>query len=558
MQDELLTRCPHCGTTFKLSQTQLNTAQGAVRCGACLQVFHASEYIIDSQDVDLDPDLAKLSEEIDRLTQEPEAETSTAEMEAENQFTATSLDGDALDEQYLEDADFSQFNDPDLGTEPLQESQVNFNDPIPAAEHSDPFYGDGEIDFSKQPNKSNDDEAWAEALLRELDSEDKFGEPELDDPSIAATQSLQESKGTLTIDDDTFDEDSFDEDSLRQEFSNISNDDNIFDMETDADSFDFSDALTEEEPGKDSLDALAAEEEAFSPFGEIEQNSEFGLNSADESWAKAMLEELEEETREYPQELQLTEERGEEESWYGTGKTRPDTPKPLEQSNENYSDDFINLVDNGDANNFLESDEIPDLLSDEETPNMQDEFLVDLDSEQTIAVDITQTSRPQTGRFAGGIVLNIVAATVLFGQYIWFNYDQLSRDNQYRPGLQSVCEVLGCTLPPQQDIKKIKGSNLVVRSHPSEVNALVVDTIVYNRANFEQPFPMLELVFSDLNGSLIARRAFKPEEYQKGDLQKLKAMPSNTPIHLSLEIVDPGKQAVNYEMHFLSTEDAAG
>lgn len=547
MQDELLTRCPHCGTTFKLGQAQLNTAQGAVRCGACLQVFHASEYIIDSQDVDLDPDLAKLSEEIDRLAEEDETSVQPNPVNETEQ----------LANDYLEDADFSEFHDPDLGAQSFDEAnQVNLNEPM--EENTDPFFGDSELNFKKSASKNSDDEAWAEALLRELDSEDKFGEPELDDPSLAATQSLQESKGTLTLDDEEIDE-NFDEDALRKEFANISSDDGIFDLDSETDNIDFSEGLATDTPPEadDPFDDLA-EDEGFSPFGDIEEKSDFGLNSADESWAKAMLEELEEETREYPKELQLTEQRGEEETWYGTGKAKPDPTFTPNAKTEDLGDDFINLVDGPNTDNFLESDEIPDLLSDEGNASIQDDFLVDLDND-SLSVDISERpAQESTKRFAGGIALNIVAALTLFGQYIWFNYDQLSRDTQYRPGLQAFCDVVGCTLPPQQDISKIKGSNLIVRSHPKEVNSLVVDTIVYNRANFQQPFPLLELIFSDLNGGLIAKRAFKPEEYRKGALKELEAMPTNTPIHLSLEIVDPGKEAVNYEMHFLATENSPG
>ncbi|MBV1919603.1 MAG: zinc-ribbon domain-containing protein [Pseudomonadales bacterium] len=35
MSEQLLTKCPHCATTFRLSQQQLEIAGGAVRCGAC-------------------------------------------------------------------------------------------------------------------------------------------------------------------------------------------------------------------------------------------------------------------------------------------------------------------------------------------------------------------------------------------------------------------------------------------------------------------------------------------------------------------------------------------
>lgn len=38
----LLTQCPHCQTSFRVSTAQMNAAHGLVRCGSCLGVFSAS------------------------------------------------------------------------------------------------------------------------------------------------------------------------------------------------------------------------------------------------------------------------------------------------------------------------------------------------------------------------------------------------------------------------------------------------------------------------------------------------------------------------------------
>ncbi|MEO7953600.1 MAG: zinc-ribbon domain-containing protein, partial [Polaromonas sp.] len=38
----LITRCPACGTMFKVVADQLKIAQGWVRCGQCGEVFDAS------------------------------------------------------------------------------------------------------------------------------------------------------------------------------------------------------------------------------------------------------------------------------------------------------------------------------------------------------------------------------------------------------------------------------------------------------------------------------------------------------------------------------------
>ena len=150
-------------------------------------------------------------------------------------------------------------------------------------------------------------------------------------------------------------------------------------------------------------------------------------------------------------------------------------------------------------------------------------------------------------------LLVLLAAAALAGQYIANHFDELARQDQYRPIFQQLCPQIGCTVPSKVDIDRIKSSNLVVRSHPEFAGALVVDAILYNRAPFSQPFPLLELRFADLNGKMIASRRFKPGEYLSGDLAKAE-MPPQTPIHIALDILDPGPKAVNYSLSFHSPE----
>ena len=49
-QDEMITQCPSCTTSFKVSNAQLGAAGGVVRCGACLQIFRGVDYIFDQVD----------------------------------------------------------------------------------------------------------------------------------------------------------------------------------------------------------------------------------------------------------------------------------------------------------------------------------------------------------------------------------------------------------------------------------------------------------------------------------------------------------------------------
>jgi predicted Zn finger-like uncharacterized protein len=186
-------------------------------------------------------------------------------------------------------------------------------------------------------------------------------------------------------------------------------------------------------------------------------------------------------------------------------------------------------------------------------PAFRDEHLHDLIDEPLQLEWEKPPATPWSKRLLW-LALTVMAAVALAGQYVTYHFAELARQDQYRPIFQQLCPIVGCSVPAKVDIALIKSSNLVVRSHPDFAGALVVDAIIYNRAAFSQPFPLLELRFADLNGQLIASRRFKPAEYLSGDLAGRAEMPPQTPIHIALDILDPGAKAVNYSLSFRSPD----
>ncbi|VEE14239.1 DUF3426 domain-containing protein [Ectopseudomonas mendocina] len=186
-------------------------------------------------------------------------------------------------------------------------------------------------------------------------------------------------------------------------------------------------------------------------------------------------------------------------------------------------------------------------------PGLREERLFELDDEP-LQLDWHQPQGIAWGRVLGWGLLNLLAAGGLLLQYAAYNFDELARQDRYRPWFEQLCPSIGCSLPSKVDISQIRSSNLVVRSHPEFSGALIVDAILYNRAPFAQPFPLLEMRFADLGGQLVASRRFKPSEYLAGELAGQSEMPPQTPIHISLDILDPGPRAVNYSLSFHSPE----
>tara|TARA_Y100001934_G_scaffold281035_1_gene389454 strand:- start:319 stop:1515 length:1197 start_codon:yes stop_codon:yes gene_type:complete len=386
MAAQYKTRCPHCAAQFKITEEHLKQARGAVRCGSCLQIFQASDYLID-------PPPAREEPSGDRW--------------------ARALESDTLDEP---DNDKQTFGDESATSSPsiegmeLSDSFINLDEDAPDSGLGEDFadmHGAG-----RSTHNENADEAWAEALLKELeDEEDTAPKPDTRQPASFGPRESQADK-----------------------------------------------------PKAPAAPAKAEKKPAPTPPQDDDDDTLFGG-------------------------LDL----------FGDDLT--DEPVPLSRPVRERDVPFRHQRDWGGMLKW------------------------------------------------GG--LSVLALLVLIGQYAWFNFDDQARNPQWRPLYQQACDILGCRLPNRTDISKLRGANLVVRSHPDYANALIVDAILFNEARYPQPFPELELSFSALNGAPVASRRFSPAEYLRGDLINMDTMPVNTPLHISLEIVDPGEQAVNYNLRLL-------
>ena len=148
----------------------------------------------------------------------------------------------------------------------------------------------------------------------------------------------------------------------------------------------------------------------------------------------------------------------------------------------------------------------------------------------------------------------LVLLVVLIAQAAWFHYEKLVQYPIAKTGFEMACEQIGCTLPELVDLNAIKSNNLVVRSHPITPNSLIIDVVLTNEASFDQDYPRLALYFSDINGKTVAQQIVPPNQYLNDKALEKALMPRNKPIHVSLEIEDPGKRAVNYKIRFFPSK----
>jgi len=101
----------------------------------------------------------------------------------------------------------------------------------------------------------------------------------------------------------------------------------------------------------------------------------------------------------------------------------------------------------------------------------------------------------------------IVGLLLMLGvQWVYFNRTSLAAQADWRPGLESLCSFLRCKLPLRVDLSRIELVNRDVRKHPRVAGALLINATLVNHADFPQPYPILEVTFSNSSGTPVAAR----------------------------------------------------
>jgi predicted Zn finger-like uncharacterized protein len=491
---DIVTRCPQCNTAFRVTLNQLAVADGQVRCGSCLAVFKA-----------VDHNVRKEASLKIKLPAQEKSKTPTASKKPLH-TTANTFDKAS----------------PKVAINPTEKRPIK----VPVS------------------TKPAEDTSTVEATSKK----------------IAAKRPQPEAIAVADLDDVL-----------------ITDDDEQNRLDLDGDIFDFD---SENNNSKTSL---------FDR--KLNEVKEHRRENADESWAVRMLTELEKEENEdktrfitEPKPVKSNSTNHNEELNDGyevkieASYMLDDFNNSYDRQNPDYSqiDLYIYNDDGSEADNAeaeksdslklssLESDldnntdtEISGpqtSISDDEIDNAmtsrahyQDNSKNYLANIEPAPVEMMNFSSPSAQQWlwrAGAII----AGLLLLLQIAILRFDTLSKHPSYRPFFSYACNLVGCSLPPLLDTQQIRTTNLIVRSHPRQQNALIIDAILINNAQFSQAFPALQLEFNDINDQLVASRQLEPNEYLRGELAGAREMANNQPIQLSIEIVDPGDSAVNYQL----------
>ena len=157
--------------------------------------------------------------------------------------------------------------------------------------------------------------------------------------------------------------------------------------------------------------------------------------------------------------------------------------------------------------------------------------------------------RPQTRPVFWFLGIVLLLST-LSAQLAFFHRDELARrQGQVRDYVLTACRYFRCEVTLPRDLDRIVLTNTVVAPHPQYQQVLRIRAMLVNRAEFVQPFPLLEVSLINTRGQIVARRAFEPEQYLKGGVpQARKGMPFNVVQTAELDLTSPAQRAMGYEI----------
>lgn len=145
--------------------------------------------------------------------------------------------------------------------------------------------------------------------------------------------------------------------------------------------------------------------------------------------------------------------------------------------------------------------------------------------------------------------VNLVLIAALFAQILLVQRDAFAQDPTLRPVLASMCTLAGCTLADRRALERIELLRRNVYAHPNVEDALIIDISFTNNAPFAQPYPTLTVNLGNIRGEPLIRRNFRPSEYL-GEAEPGGRMAPGSPLHVTLEVSDPGPEVRTFEIDF--------
>lgn len=523
----MYTRCPKCSTCFRVTDRHLSIANGKVRCGQCQLVFNAPENAVDdlTQGQAAPQPVNSVPKQPSPATQKvtPAEKTHIAAKPVEAMRTASPLPGS-------DKTTSSEVNNSVAKTVQPQTTVMTDDSVIPATNTT------------------------ATAPVFKADS------TMIADFSAATTDDVTE----INLD------------SSAKVQNNIYDDADDDDDELFADSFDLNAAIDELTQANDVVINVTENKPAektitedvgvkTKPAKKDNSGGVFQTDSYDATSASSVADIMDEMEGQLSLNISFPDEAKEnkytaEDEFDFLDTDDDDFPDPIARSNaenpdfiiEEQADNEINedeLFDQVDLSDFKDK-EVPEKITLNKTENESAEDEIPFRLRNNIERLTAENPRKSHPVLSFIFILMLLATT--FSQAAYFRSHELVKFlPEAQPLLERFCDKFSCQYSGPHDTKNIQLVSRDVRLHPKEKKALLISAVMVNNANFAQPYPDIHIRLSDISGNIIAERVFHSKTYLGKLSNPFLLMKPKTPVHINFEVLDPGKDAINFEFTFL-------
>jgi len=149
--------------------------------------------------------------------------------------------------------------------------------------------------------------------------------------------------------------------------------------------------------------------------------------------------------------------------------------------------------------------------------------------------------------------INIALAFVLLIQ-LYYNSTWLMTNKVTQVPFIAICNLFNCQLPPEVKVSFYKTLSLTIETDEDD-NTLEVKGVVINTASFEQPYPVIQLVFYNDADDIIAKRKFFPYNYLDlrefdSDTPILPPISSESTFKLKIPLLKLKEDPANYKLNY--------
>jgi len=165
------------------------------------------------------------------------------------------------------------------------------------------------------------------------------------------------------------------------------------------------------------------------------------------------------------------------------------------------------------------------------------------------AFDVSRSAKRRRLRIAW-IGLAVILVAVVAFEYASFRGTPLTESRTVNTTLTRLGLQEAPPKPAFRALDQIQLFSRELRSHPYEPGMLQLSATIVNRARRAQPWPDLEVVLLNADGTEVGRTRFEPADYLDENAEGTTGMTPGAFLPLVLDLADPGEQAVGFELNF--------